>query len=363
MKFSKEHSLIVKGVLIIFMLTHHLFLNTAVYESKQLITLIHNLDNWENYVIFFKICVSGFVFISAYGIAEQISGLYSRDVETSSKKMLGYAIGRWQHLWFSFVFIYILAILYTRFFTSSSITRLYSNEDGFSLGYILIDMLGLADWFSTPTLNVTWWYMPLAIFLIFLVPIFYIIYKKAGFLAIPFLLLLVGGMYGGNYLRVALWGIICQNEKIFERLHAAGGTKPKTLVIKFCICILAIVLLGSTTIHTGLWIRISGIWTFLIVYFCYEFITRIFLLREILKFFGKHSMNIFLIHTFIYYYWYQDFIYAFKWDVLIVVMLLFISLISSVAIEKVKEILKYPECVKSMITGCAKILENKEKQC
>lgn len=130
MKFSKEHSLIVKGVLIIFMLTHHLFLNTAVYESQQLITLIHNLDNWENYVIFFKICVSGFVFISAYGIAEQISGLYSRDVETSSKKMLGYAIGRWQHLWFSFVFIYILAILYTRFFTSSSITRLYSNEDG-----------------------------------------------------------------------------------------------------------------------------------------------------------------------------------------------------------------------------------------
>lgn len=92
MKFSKEHSLIVKGVLIIFMLTHHLFLNTAVYESKQLITLIHNLDNWENYVLFFKICVSGFVFISAYGIAEQISGLYSRDVETSSKKMLGYGV-------------------------------------------------------------------------------------------------------------------------------------------------------------------------------------------------------------------------------------------------------------------------------
>lgn len=52
-------------------------------------------------------------------------------------------------------------------------------------------------------------------------------------------------------------------------------------------------------------------------------------------------MNIFLIHTFIFYYWFSDFIYAFRYDVCIVAALLATSLIASCVIEWLKRLLKY----------------------
>ncbi len=60
-------------------------------------------------------------------------------------------------------------------------------------------------------------------------------------------------------------------------------------------------------------------------------------LVTILSFIGVHSMNIFLFHTFIYYYYWQDLIYWTRNPFLIFLTLLIVSLIISIAIETVKK--------------------------
>ena len=64
-------------------------------------------------------------------------------------------------------------------------------------------------------------------------------------------------------------------------------------------------------------------------------------LGRALAFLGKHSMNIFLIHTFIYYYFYPDFIYSFRRDWLIFLALLGTSLGVSMGVELLKKVTGY----------------------
>ncbi|MBR4625341.1 MAG: hypothetical protein IKO56_07395, partial [Alphaproteobacteria bacterium] len=59
-----------------------------------------------------------------------------------------------------------------------------------------------------------------------------------------------------------------------------------------------------------------------------------------LEFLGKHSMNIFLFHTFIFSHWLKNFIYSPKNPLLIFLLLLGVSLIISVAIEWLKKLIK-----------------------
>ena len=55
------------------------------------------------------------------------------------------------------------------------------------------------------------------------------------------------------------------------------------------------------------------------------------------EYLGKHSMNIFLIHTFIFYYFYSYFIYSFRYSVLIFIVLMSCSLCISILIEYIKK--------------------------
>lgn len=70
------------------------------------------------------------------------------------------------------------------------------------------------------------------------------------------------------------------------------------------------------------------------------------LISYLLEFVGKHSMNIFLFHTFIYYYWFRDFIYASRNPMVIYLLLLLICLLISVGIELLKKIIRFNIMVK-----------------
>ncbi len=82
---------------------------------------------------------------------------------------------------------------------------------------------------------------------------------------------------------------------------------------------------------------------------CIEFIINIPLVSSILKLLGKHSMNIFLIHTFIRAIYLSDFIYSFYHFILITGVLLLVSLGSSILIEKIKEIIKYNFTIEKLL--------------
>lgn len=68
-----------------------------------------------------------------------------------------------------------------------------------------------------------------------------------------------------------------------------------------------------------------------------------------LSFIGSHSMNIFMFHTFIYYYYFEDFIYYTRNPLLIFITLLVVCLILSMGIEYLKKKLHFAQCQQKII--------------
>ncbi len=64
MELSKSDTTAIKGIAILLMLWHHLFLNTIAYGI-----LTHSL------AVVFKVCVALFLFVSGYGLTKQYSQL------------------------------------------------------------------------------------------------------------------------------------------------------------------------------------------------------------------------------------------------------------------------------------------------
>jgi membrane-bound acyltransferase YfiQ involved in biofilm formation len=71
---------------------------------------------------------------------------------------------------------------------------------------------------------------------------------------------------------------------------------------------------------------------------------------SILAFVGKHSMNMYLMHTFIFGYFFHDFIYGFKKPILIFAVLFFISLLLSIIVELMKNRLKFYQLQQKVIS-------------
>lgn len=74
--FDKDCSLITKGLLIIFLLIHHLFIGDA-YEKYNIISILPFRLFTDNIAAYMKVCISGFAFISAYGITKQFRKVIS----------------------------------------------------------------------------------------------------------------------------------------------------------------------------------------------------------------------------------------------------------------------------------------------
>lgn len=183
MKFTKEHTMQMKGIAIIILLFHHCFLNaqrwaTVPYEK------LATTKGWGYYPISFapfsshtiqylasfsKICVAMFVFMTGYGM------WVSYESQKKKTTMSNYIKKRMVTLMTGFLIIFvvteILAIPTGRFI------EVYGH-DFRSVVYMIIDALGLAKLLGTPLFCLTWWYMSLAIVLIMIFPFVHSIMEK-----------------------------------------------------------------------------------------------------------------------------------------------------------------------------------------
>lgn len=64
-------------------------------------------------------------------------------------------------------------------------------------------------------------------------------------------------------------------------------------------------------------------------------------IAKALEFLGKHSMNIFLFHTFIFYMWFRNFIYASRNPLIIFLELFIACLLISIVLECVKKLIRF----------------------
>ena len=341
--FTKEHTLITKGILVIMLLAHHVFYpdNISFYGIH---TIIDDYELQNDIIFFLKICISGFAFLTAYGMCRK----YIR-IGEDKREFLHISVVRLIKLEASVIFIYFAAVIYKKFVMGESISFLYIGEERniFKLlVYMCVDMLGLAEFAGIVRMNITWWYLSLFIVLIAILPFIFLIYKKYRYLCLPVFLLMP--FLAINSLREVLpsvcLGIAFSYENWFEKL---GNKKVKNkfigLVISLCIFYLAYLLRPFANM------MFTYTLAFIIPYMVYDVISYIPVISHCLKFLGKHSMNIFLTHTFIYLYFHPDFIYSFRNSWTILSVLLGLSLLVSIVIEIFKKITGYNKLVSKLI--------------
>lgn len=331
--FDKYDTLIVKGMAILLMLFYHLFQTRTLLEQLQVNHKPISQDAFLMLSGFGNICVAVFSFLSAYGITK---GLMMQEGCTLSE-MMKEAVKRCGRLIGNFAVMYISVNLL--WFSYFDYAGLYGK--GWQGGMLaVVDMLGLAQLFGTPTLNMTWWYMELAVMIIFATPFLYLLVKKIGKYAVvlSILLPLAVEMNGDvkRYLVVIVLGVTAAREGWLEKLFGWKRNRLIKAAVGIALIVLSVLFRQNYMVQTYfLWIADAPA-ALLICWFGGEIISAVPGVREVFAFFGKHSMNMFFVHTFFYMAIYQQFIYSFRYAALIFLVLAVVTLAYSVVLELIK---------------------------
>lgn len=339
---TRNESTILKGLGIIMMFIHHLFYDTTTLFTENVSTWVFSPDLLVRVSAFCKSCVAIFVFISSYGITKSLP-------EATNIKI--YIRKRYIKLIFPFLFVYLIAAIVA--LISGDWNIYYPGNWISNIYYCVTDALGLANLFGTPTLNGTWWYMSYAIFIIVFVPILNIITQKIGSLGILLLGIFIPVYMGVSdidpfrwYMMTLILGMLTAKHNIYEKIKRLPTSAQAVLfLLGFC----GIFAFECVRWNLGLyWISEACIATlFPIISLA---IAQIHLVREIILYIGKHSMNLFLTHSFIYYYYCRSFIYMWKYPLFIFFALLIISVILSVILEQLKKLTGYSSIEKYVLS-------------
>lgn len=333
--FTKEHTNIAKGFAIILLLMYHLFHNE--YDTIVMGVNYAPLSPQIFYMMcgFGNVCVSIFVFLTAYGISKGIFQQEKLDI----KGAYGQAFKRFIKLMFNFLLLYISVNIFM--FPYFNVKLLYGGGCQ-GLLQMVTDALGLHMFFGGTTMNISWWYMEVAYILIFLVPALAFLTKKIGYYIIPIMLFLPYVISLNfdieKYLMVATIGVCAAYgnwiDKIIEwKLHIS---------LKWLIGIAGLVLcviVRQNQLVQDYYLELAdAAISLFVVCMTTIVIGSIPGIRKAFAFIGRHSMNIYLVHTFFYLSIWKYETYRFKYAILILLFLLAATLVYSIVLEGLKKL-------------------------
>lgn len=369
MKFTKEHTMQMKGIAIIILLFHHCFLNTqrwATVPYEKLATT----KGWGYYPISFapfsshtiqylasfsKICVAMFVFMTGYGM------WVSYESQKKKTTMSNYIKKRMVTLMTGFLIIFvvteILAIPTGRFI------EVYGH-DFRSVVYMIIDALGLAKLLGTPLFCLTWWYMSLAIVLIMIFPFVHSIMEKYQWIVVVASIIVPRACGFGQstdlfrYLLAYTLGMYFAQHDLLARIKEKfmeQNVVGKLLSLIVSLIGLAVIIKCRQNAWIG-WKYLDfwdGFAAMYVIVNSYIYILNGKWIVKGLGFLGKHSMNIFLIHSFYRDVFFHKFTYSFYYAWLDYIVLMAISLVTSIVLEWFKKLIRYEkfiDWVKRLVT-------------
>lgn len=369
MKFTKEHTMQMKGIAIIILLFHHCFLNTqrwATVPYEKLATT----KGWGYYPISFapfsshtiqylasfsKICVAMFVFMTGYGM------WVSYESQKKKTTMSNYIKKRMVTLMTGFLIIFvvteILAIPTGRFI------EVYGH-DFRSVVYMIIDALGLAKLLGTPLFCLTWWYMSLAIVLIMIFPFVHSIMEKYQWVVVVASIIVPRACGFGQstdlfrYLLAYTLGMYFAQHDLLARIKEKfmeQNVEGKLLSLIVSLIGLAVIIKCRQNAWIG-WKYLDfwdGFAAMYMIVISYIYILNGKWIVKGLGFLGKHSMNIFLIHSFYRDVFFHEFTYSFYYAWLDYIVLMAISLVTSIVLEWFKKLIRYEkfiDWVKRLVT-------------
>lgn len=331
---SPNDTNIIKGFAICFMLCHHLFLGHGDFGLF-----------FNQIALIGKTCVALFVFVSGYGMAIQFEQLEQNNVHGHRfSKVVKFLFRRLFKFYTHYWFIFIIAVPIGVFVFGQALSSSYGTEANIYWGLIL-DLFGMQGFGSY---NITWWFNRIIIVSWGMFPLFYwsmksrvvsawvllLFFLNPGDVLWPFHSLAYGlpfymidyalGIFIALHIKQISYYLKFINPYIILALSLAA-----TL---FFLCSRNIELIpcfGEYLADPFIAISLS----LSVVSFCRLFNSNL----TSFAFLGKHSMNIYLTHTFIFLYFFQDFTYSLKNPLLIFLFVLLTSLGVSYLFELLKK--------------------------
>lgn len=346
MKFTKNDTLCMKGIAILIMFFHHNYLGPDRWLDSPISFYPFTQAQIMYVAKFLKICVGMFVFLTGYGMMASVKAKKPDD-----KAMRKYTLTRYLSMMMGFWLIFLLVHILSGIFTSR-FTQIYG-KGMYAVIYFLIDGMGLAKLFDTPTFCATWWYMSMATMLILIFPIFKkMLEKYQGILVI--LTIFLPKALSLPYADLWRW-LFCYTLGMYMAEHdliAQIKEKFLALAIGWKVVAFAIMTIGIPVIimlrqSEGFGIKFLYLWEGLapayIIVYAYLFVVWIKPLAAVLRFLGKHSMNMFLTHTMFRAVYFHDFMYSFYNMWLDYLVLIVVSVAVSICIEIIKKIIRFSD--------------------
>lgn len=329
----------IKGFAICAMLFHHLFFETEAYGLFT-----------QHVALICKVCVSMFLFLSGYGLSIQYAKIntgvsFKSKISSTIKFLLRRLYKFYINYWIIFAIIVPLGV----FVLGKSLSATYGTEINIWQNLIK-DFFGFQGIDSYIT---TWWFNALILSLYFLFPIIYWMMGKMTIAIGTIVLLLLWPrdyIVGNFFYFLELWN---SNLVIYSLVFSFGIftaryanlinttlNKIRIQAILILSILITIALCFARQIQVEYYADTITIDAFLTVFFVLSVISFLRLTKlqiPPLVLLGKHSMNIYLIHTFLLAFFFPSIIFDFNLPPLIFIVLLGESLTISILLELAKK--------------------------
>lgn len=310
---TKQDTAVLKGIAIIAMLMHHLWgcPPAGVEPYTGLLGFLGSVG---------KVCVAIFLFCSGYGLSvgyqKSMNDCCMNNGDWKQKVLmtLKFLAKRFVKFYANYWFIFLIFVPISVFCFGRPLSAAYGESMNVFSG-LVFDFFGIQGFLSY---NITWWFNALILGLYVLFPFLYWGGEKlpALLLVLSILIVRLGGrgwmgmipifmLYQMPFVLGILW-------KKWESIGEHITTKSqKTSLVFGCVLLLmgAIFCREYEIIPHWSGMRMDGLITLgvtgLIV------VGRRFkIMNKCFSFFGKHSMNTYLVHTFVYAYWFPSVFYG-----------------------------------------------------
>lgn len=327
MELSKTDTAAIKGIAILLMLWHHLFLNTMDYGN-----FTHSL------AVVFKVCVAIFLFVSGYGLTKQYSQLKKPYFKNTVKFLLRRYVNFFLPYWFCFVLVVLVGNL-----AGFSFHDAYPASRN-TLKCFLLDIWGQMgyDSFLKP-----WWFNKMIIQLYLVFPIMFFIIRNKYLLWIGLALIIVVQLYAkiipGNVFFIVegglpafYLGMLCARCRLVPEAND-GRWRPLLFFIGLLACIGLAVLQLMVVNDPYVAVLIRAVMAFCIIVVYKSFGNQHF---TIIKFVGKYATIMYLTHI-LFVILIPGVVYGVKYSVLIFSVFVAVCLVAAMMIDALQKWFRY----------------------
>lgn len=331
--FDKSMTNLCKGIAVCIMVYYHAFGATDRMAFTAVWTPLLNILGPYG-----DVCVCFFVLLTGYGI-----GLISRERKIPYGSRVAV---RFAKLYRNFWPVFLLAVLLNPLLSTGDnrLTAVFGQEPFWFLSRFLLNFLGLSHYVyggGAYTMNQTWWYLSLALILILVLPLLVFLWQRLGWkslvLVTALAVLLPDVRYLG-YFPCAMLGVCLARSNGFVAVHEKGRG-PVGLLIRVVALGMILLLWYRMRQHIFQPLLADALAAYGVCQFAFDVLSPIPVLSPVLQWLGKHSANIFYLHSFVYSLWApcSRFVFRFRYDLLIWALVMAVTCVISVLLEWVKD--------------------------